>query len=886
MRGLRRVFKLGVFRQEDVARDVDEELEFHLAMREARLRAAGLSGDEAVRLAHERFGDLASIRGECVQQSRGLARMERVFMIIEEIRRDAAFAVRSLRRAPAFTTAVVLTLALGIGANAIMYALLDATVLTPVSGVHAPGDVFEMADIVSYPEFRELQGAVKGADVAAMRERRMAIGTAAGMEHAEGAHVSGNFFSVIGAAPAVGRLIGKGDDAPGNAVAVISHDYWRRAYGGDSAVTGKEVMVNGTAFTIIGVAPKSFTGLHLGTRPLVWLPIQSWPLSAPSSRSADIEKRSWSWLSVVVRKRADVSSAQLHEALTAGMLALDPGYPPLEMRKRAEPRPLQAAALNSGSREAVVRFGGIMAAVVALVLLAACANIAGLLLSRAVYRRREIGVRIALGAGRVRLVRQLVTESLVLAAAGSATALAMFVALRSVISRVVLPGGFSGGALDLAVDARMIAVLLVITVVTGVILGLAPALESLRTDTVAAIKGAAQRTRGKGTLRGVLVTVQVATALVLLAGTGLFARALRTAFATDIGFDETRLVTLTVDPGLVQFDAPRALAYYDAVIASVSRMPGVRGATLAGNIPLNNDRDFESVSVAGYAPAPGERVRAEFGVVGANYHTVVGIPMTDGRTFSVDDRQGTSPSVVVNETFARKYFAGRRAVGGTVEILGRSATVIGVARDIKYHTLNETPTPYVYLAAMQMPPAVGSPRLIASVDGRAAAMVRPIAESVRSVNPAVPVFDEGTMTSRLNAQLAPQLAGSWLLGVFSVLALSVASVGIYGVVAYAVSQRTRELGIRMALGARKLDVILLVARRNLGFVLLGVPIGLGIALVLGRAASRFLFGVNPANAPVMVTMSLVIIGVGAVASYIPARRALRVDPLLSLRTDA
>ena len=887
MKPIRRLFRISLFRRRDVIRDVDDEIAFHIAMRETRLQGSGVAPDEAATIARARFGDVTGIRDECLDESHRLARRERIVLWLDELRRDVIVAARSLRRAKAFTIAVVLTLALGIGANTTMFSVMSAVILHPVSGVPHPESLFEVGDGVAYPAYRDIVQATPDVPLAAISERRIALGAGASVAHTTGALVSGNYFDVVGVRTVIGRTIGPSDDVAGAApVAVLTNGYWSRALGADPSIIGRTITINGAPVTVIGVGATAFRGLHLGVVPDVWLPIHAWESIAPSSQqSLRIASRNWEWLTLVGRIPNGMTTEHVEGAIARAVSALEPGVPPSVLTENTRLRLARAAALPRGARAALVGFVFVLSAVVVLVLLTACANIAGLMLSRAAYREREIGVRIALGAGRGRLVRQLLTEALVLSALGGVAGVVLFVTLRAVLASIRLPGGIDGSAIHLGIDAQLAGFTILVSVVTGILVGLTPALQAARSDALSSLKGGRSRGARQQRLRGVLVTAQVAIALVLLVGTGLFTRALSKAFSIDVGFRSDSLIMMTVDPGLAQLDGPRSRLYFADVLERVSRVSGVRGATFTANMPLTSSRDRESAEISGYTPPPGSRVMLERNAAGPRYHEIMGIPMIAGRGFDASDDDSHPPVAIISETAAEKYFSGRSAVGAYITLSGRTFQIVGVARDMKYHELTESPSPYIYFALLQMTSGVGSPTLVARVDGTASRLVRPIASAAREANPAVPVFGESTMTQRLDAILAPQLVGAWLLGAFGVLALIVAAIGIYGIVAYAVSQRTREIGIRMALGAGATSVLGLVVRGEAAFIALGIPLGLGLAVVLARAMRRFLFGVGTMDPLTFAGMSIAMLGVGMAASLIPASRATRIDPLIALRGD-
>lgn len=892
MWGVRRVFRLSLFRRRDAERDVRDEIAFHLAMREARLRAGGLTPQAAAREAHARFGDVAAIQAQCLEEDHVVARRARTMQWLTELLRDAQLAARSLRRAPRFTLAVVLTLALGIGANTVVFSLVDAVVLRPVSGVRDSARLFELSDGVSFPAYRELRERLPNLPLAAVSERRVALGRGEGVEHTLGALVSGNFFSVVGVGTSLGRALTPSDDMAGvPVVGVLSHEYWRRAFGADSSVLGRTILVNGASVAIVGVAAPEFWGLHLGSRPALWMPLHAWPAIAPSSaRNRPLETPGWEWLRLTGRLPAGMTLAQAHDAIGAAFSAARPEASREAIRAQSEPRPLQAAALSSGARDATVRFAAILLAVVALVLLTACANITGLLLSRAAYRERELGMRIALGAGRWRLVRQLLTESLVLALAGGVAALGVFAMAAAWLSRATIAGSVAGSALDLGLGVRRVAFTLAVTVATGLLVGLAPALHASRPGALLRLHaGSARRGSASHWFRNLLLTAQVVVGIVLLVGTGLFARALSRAFTVDVGVELDRVGTLSVDPGLAQLNASQSLAYFNAVAERVSALPVVERATWASNLPLSGDADMERAQIDGYVPAPDERVRVEWSLVGPGFHEIMGIRLLAGRGFTDRDAPGAPRVVVINETLARRYFAGRNPVGASITMLGGPAEIIGVARDTKYHRLNEEPIPYAYFPIVQLAASgavSGTPTLVVRTRGGASRALPEIVQAAVAVHAGVPVFGASTLRARLNDALAPQLAGVWLLGVFSVLSLVVVAVGVWGVIAYAVSQRTRDIGIRMALGATGGSVLRLVAGRTLAFVIAGVPVGLALAVILGRVMAPFLYGVPPADAVTLGGTAGLMLALGAAASLLPARRATRVDPLAALRADA
>jgi len=558
-----------------------------------------------------------------------------------------------------------------------------------------------------------------------------------------------------------------------------------------------------------------------------------------------------------------------------------------EIEPYTTPRPLQSAALPTGAHDAVLRFAAILTGVVALVLITACANIAGLLLSRLANRDREIALRIALGAGRGRLARQLMTESMVLAVAGGVGAIVVFVVFMRAVQSVRLPGEITGEALNVVGDSNVLLFGILATLVAGLVVGLAPALHSSRTGTSSRLKGSGDiRGTLPNRLRSALVTAQVAVGLVLLVGTGLFARALNRALSVDAGFAMENVATVMVDPSLTRMPLDRAPAYYASVLQRVKAVPGVVDATWTGTLPLSQDSDRESVDVEGYTPPTGKQTSIETGYVGANYHKIIGIPLLRGRGFDERDTPSSQPVAIINETAAGRFFAKRNPIDASIRVGNKTFRIIAVARDIKYHSLNEEPRPYTYFALAQgAVTRVAAGRVLFRTSVKAETVFPSITAAASTADASVPVYDARTIKSNLDSILAPQLAGTWLLGAFSILALVVAAVGIYGIVALSVSQRTREIGVRMALGSSGRAVVALIVRRNMMFVAIGIPVGLAIATTLGKALNRFLYGIPAADVITLATTSILMVVVAAAASIIPARRAVKINPTDALRAD-
>ncbi|HKG91127.1 MAG TPA: ABC transporter permease [Gemmatimonadaceae bacterium] len=911
--------RLRSFFRRPVESDVDDELRFHLAMREREFADSGMEEAAAREAALRRFGNVERVRALCTEIGHQREREMRRAEFVDTLRQDLRFATRQLVRSPGFALAAVVALALGIGANATLFALVDAVLLRPLPGVVAAERLVEgSSPSISYPAYVDFRDRVRTlAGLAGFREREMALGdgaAGAAPEVVTGVVATGNYFAVLGARAALGRTFAPPDDAPGAPpVAVVSDGFWRRRLGADPAAVGRTIVLNGAAVTVVGVAERGFRGTHVALAPDVWVPVAAWPHVAPGSmRRMDVNRRGWGWVTTVARLApgATIGQAQAEmDAEGARQLAAYPRETDGNPAPRLYPATV-AAAGPRGARGAIVGFSTVLFGIVALVLLVACASVANLLLARAARRRREMGVRLSLGAGRGRLVRQLLTESLLLAALAGAVALGATVLAMRAIGRVTVADGISLGALGLEMDARVIAFTTGLALFTGLAFGLAPAWRASRVDVITSLKagsgdaggGGGGGGRGRapgGRLRGGLVVVQVALSLVLLVGAGLFARGLQRALSLDTGYRALDQVALAgASTGLTRWDAPRAAQFYRDVVARLEATPGVRAAAWTEMVPLSGEVNRESIGVPGYVPRPRERMSVELNIVGAHYFDAVGLAPSRGRVFDAAVgaliNQGP-PEAVVNESMAKRYWPTADAVGQQLRVMGLSATVVGVVPDARYHRLDEDARPYLYLSLEQAVAAGHSPGTIALVVRAAGGgggggadpeqIVPVMLRELAAAGPEVPVIRAGAFADHFGQLLAPQRIAALVLGLFSALALLIAAVGISGIVAYAVAQRTREIGIRMALGARPAAVVRLVLAGSVKRVLLGVAIGLALATALGRAAQGFLYGVSATDALTFSATALLLLVVGAVAALLPARRATRVDPAQALRSE-
>ena len=813
---------------------------------------------------------------------------------------DLRYALRLLVGSPAFTAVAVLSLALGIGANTAIFSLVNVVMLRPIP-VQEPdrlASVF-MTDQrnpgnlpVSHLNYRDLRDRNEVfVDMAAFTFAQVNWSTGNESEQVPLQVVSGSYFNVLGAQPPLGRGFLPEEDLKPTPVVVLSHGFWERSLGKDPAAVGRTLIFNRTPFTVIGVAPRLFTGTLLGGNPAGWVPMSMHDVVQPNFDW--YETRRGLFLFSFGRLRPGVSVEQAAANVRTVFAQLEQGYPVDNKGRSAGAVPLLDARLNPGGQGGapVVQLSIILMSVVGIVLLIACANIANLLLARASGRRKEIAVRLALGAERLRLVRQLLTESLVLAVAGAAlgTVLAFWLLDTLVASDLQLP--IPVGA-DLTIDSRVLGFTAVLTILTGVLFGLAPAIQASRPDVVPVLKnetvpaGANRRGwRGLFSLRQGLVVAQVALSLISLVAAGLFLRSLQHAQGIETGFETRGVLVMNVNLGREGYTPARGQLFYEQAAERLSGLPGVRAAAVAQNPPLAGGF-LRSVFPEGQDTTTRDRILVQVNSVSVGYFDAIGIPVLRGRDFRRTDTEGAPKVVVINETMAERFWPGEEAIGKRFKFFGDDdfTTVIGIARNSKYNGVAEDPIPFIYQPLLQNYSPNGS--LHVRADGRAAGLAPAVRRTVLEIDPTLSVFDVRTLEEQVSESLAPLRINVILLSAFGLLALALASIGLYGVASYAVAQRTREIGVRMALGAQPWSVLGLVLGRGLLLVAIGVAAGLILAFAIGSKIPPDLLPNVSTRDPLTFTGTAALLTVVAlVANYIPARRATRIDPLLALRAE-
>jgi predicted permease len=877
--------------------EIVEELAQHLEDRYQELRISGAADEAAARAALAELSEGQWLAHELRRIERPVNDEPEVLgarraSMIGDVWYDLRYGLRMLGKNPGFTVIAVLTLALGLGANTAIFSLLNTALLRPLP-IEQPEQLvtlnntaerrtFAAFSYPNYKDFRDRNQVFSG--LIAYRFAPLALSHNGVNERLWGYLVTGNYFEVLGVKAALGRVISVDDDRTRGAhpVAVMSYKCWQTRFGGDPGIIGKGVIVNSRSYTIIGVAPPGFCGTEIVATPEMWFPMA---MQAQIEVSNDwLDERGTETLFVQGRLKPGVSMTQAQTALNVVAAQLAREYPNINEGKRVTLSP--PGVFGSSMRGPFLGFVGLLMGVVGLALLLACTNLANLLLARASERRREIAVRLALGASRFRVVRQLLTESLLLALAGGVLGLLLAVWLVGLAQAFKLPLDLPL-SLELYVDYRVFIFTGLISLVTGVLFGLLPAWQATKTDLAPALKGGVAFGRYRRSwLKNSLIVAQVALSLVLLVGGGLMVRALKQAQTVNLGFTPERAVEVSFDLRLQGYDEARGREFQKGVLERVRALPGVQSAGTADLVPVDLHFSRVPVFIEGQPP---ERIttapRALFNRVSPGYFQAMDTRLRRGRDFTEQDDEKASRVAIINEAFARRCWPGVDPIGKRFS-LGRPESpklqIIGVAQDGKYAGLNEDPRPFVYLPLLQ------SYSGATSVVVRAAADPQPLIAAVRrevlQLDPHLPVSSR-TLVERMSVPLLPARVAASVLGGFGLLALALAAIGIYGVMSYAVSSRTREIGIRMALGAQKADVLKLVIGQGVRLTLIGVTIGLVAALALTQLMKSLLLGVSATDPLTFVGVTVLLVGVALLACYIPARRATRVDPLVALRYE-
>ncbi|HEU4931203.1 MAG TPA: ABC transporter permease [Pyrinomonadaceae bacterium] len=890
-------------RQEE---QLEKELRHHLDLHTSELIAQGYSPEEAQRQARLALGGAEQVKEMC-RDARGTR-------WLEELLQDLRFGLRMLLKNPGFTLVAVATLALGTGANTAIFGLVDALLLRPLP-VKAPGELVLLmrgdgqGPTLSYPDFRVLRERNEVlSDLALYTQAPISFGNNVRSEVVLGAMVSGNYFDVLGIKPSPGRaFLPEEDRTPGaHPVVVLSHNFWQSRFNSDRAVVGQTVVLNNRRFTVIGIAPAGFDGETPPMQVSLWIPVMMTAAMRwePGESSPDpLSDRQDENFGAIGRLKEGVSVTEAQAALEMINRQLEESNPssPERSFNRNNDRSLRLISpqgIMIGSiREMAATSSRLAGATVLTVLLIACANVANLLMARAARRRKEVAVRLAMGATRWRLIRQLLTESVLLALAGASAGLFLAYWINQLLMafKPPFPPPFTF-ALDLSFDVRTFAFTFLLAVVTGVIFGLVPALQASRPDVLPALKDESNaegpRVRWLN-LRNALVVAQVALSLALLISTGLFLRTLRYARQIDLGFKPDQVLEVSFNLRLQRYDEAKGREFYQRIVERIERLPGVQTASVTNVLPLGFMYLATPVMPEDREVPPNDRVFAGDVSVGSQYFETIGTPLLRGRAFTAQDTINSPQVAIVSEKLTRILWPEIRDPG---EALGRrlrvgranpiSCEVIGVVKDSRnniFNRIDREPEPTIYRPFTQNYSAFAS--LIVRTDGDPRGLISAVRSEVAAVDENLPPQNLQPLSETVSLASWSARTGATVLGVFGLLGLVLAAIGIYGVMSYSVSRRTREIGLRMALGAETRDVIKLIVKQGMGLTLIGAMIGLMLAVAVTRLLASLLYGVTATDPVTFAGVILFVIGVAVLACYLPARRATKVDPMMALRCE-
>lgn len=809
---------------------------------------------------------------------------------------DLRYTMRILIKNPAYSLLAILTLGLGIGGNATIFSWCEGIVLKPlggaadqnrivaVAGVRQPGDRCCTFTYPDYKDFNEHNSVFDGILAAELAEINLSSG--GDPVRIAGQTVSWNYFKVLGIKPLLGRFfLPEEDEAPlTSPVSVISYGLWQRRYGGDPNIVGKTQILNNRNFTIIGVAPEDFIGTFTGFAIDIWTPImmeQTFYAGGDRTKNTDDF-----WLEGFGRLKPGVSVQRAQEQLNSISLQIQKQFP-TELHRGFTLKLYPLSQTPFGLSDTLTPVLGMSLAVVIVVLLIACANLAGLVLARSLARGQEIAVRMAIGASRARLVRQTLTESMLLSLLGGVLGLFIAYLLKGALG-AFFPANAISITMQGKMDSRVVIVTAGITVLTGLVFGLVPALQSSRGNLVSSLKlkqGAVASGSGRSWVRSGLVALQIALSLVLLIGAMLFFQSIRNTQKVNYGFSPNHILTANVDLFSSGYDAERGKVFYQQFLSKVASLPGVQSATYAWRLPMTPRLPaYVPVTVPGYnAPSEKDRPYAEHNRVGPNYIKTMGLQLIAGRDFTELDVESAPTVSIINETMAHRYWPNQNAIGQRVQALGKWTEIVGVVKDAKYHTVSENPHPYIYLPIFQFHDTLCA--VVLRTAGDPNQLIQPLQTTAREMNSRLLIFDMRSLLTYMGFSTFSQRIASTLLAIFGSLALLLASMGIYGVVSLGVAQRVHEIGIRMALGSQRSAILGLILRQGLIMAAIGLVLGLIAAFASTRFIANQIYGISPTDPVTFTGITFLLLVIAMVASLVPASRASRVDPLKSLREE-
>jgi predicted permease len=873
-----------IFRRGNIYSDLAEEMRLHLEERTEQLMREGMSRKQAEQSARRSFGNRTVIE----ERSREIWQ----WPTLESIWADVRYALRQLRKSPGFTITVVISLTLGLGANTTIFTFVNAMLLRPPAVADAGHlvevmernpkasgiDAYMPLSNPGYTLLRDHNRTLSGFTSFDGDPRPVSWSHDGQGQMVFGQLVSSNFFSVLEVEPSIGRFFQPEEDktGPGAPTVVISHSFWQRQFGGDRSVIGRALVLNGASYTVIGVTPPSFTGILIGSQPDFWTPLSMTPtlIHDPDRMGSDTSF----WLLGVGRLKPGFSQKQAQADLTVLTRSTHSSDPQAAVMD-ASLFPVQL--VPSPYRGYVVAFTGLLMAAVGLVLLIACANAANLVLARAITRRRELAVRSALGASRFRIVRQALTESLLLSMMGGAGGLA--IAYWSIPLLLSLKPANIPVFVEVPLDWRVFSFALAASFLTGILFGVVPALRSTRRDLLPALKDERQLAGPRRSrLRSSIVVAQITVCLVLLISAGLCVRSLFNARSIDPGFSTRDIAVAQLDPGSLGYTESQDGEFYRQLLERVRALPGIRSASLSDSLPLGTNRSSQGITVDGFNPPAGEEnIHVQMAFVAPDYFRTMGIPILSGHEFAPQDSRPGFSAVIVNQTMAQHYWPGQNPIGQHFKDGKDSKEIVGVVKTGKYHSLGEDPQDFMYLPGG---PSSRQFLVVRTATGEQSALAE-IRRVIQSLDPNVVPVEMESISQYMALPLFAAHTTGLLLAVFGSVALLLATIGLSGVVSYSVSQRTNEIGVRMALGADRFDVVKLILKQGMRLTGIGILIGLVLSFAATRALVGLLYGIKPSDPLTFAAVSLFLATVAFLSCYFPARRAASVDPMQSLRAE-
>ena len=873
-----------IFHRRSLSSELAEEMQLHLEERAEQLMGEGLSRGEAEQAARRAFGNRTILE----ERSREVWQ----WPTLESIWADVRYALRQLRKSPGFSMTVILSLTLGLGATTTIFTFVNALLLRPPAVADA-GHLVEVMERnakasgieaympFSYPGYaliRDHNHTLSGFAAFDGDPRTVSWSHDGRGQMVFGQLVSSNFFSVLGVEPSIGRFFRDEEDkgGPGSPTAVISYSFWQRQLAADRSVLGRTLVFNGASYTVVGVAPPSFTGILIGSRPDFWAPLTMTPtlIHDPARMGSDTSF----WLFGIGRLKPGVFKNEAQAdltVLTRSTHSSDPNGAVMD----ASAFPIQL--VPGPFRGYVAAFTGLLMAAVGLVLLIACANAANLVLARATTRRRELAVRSALGASRFRIIRQALTESLLLSMMGGAGGL--LVAYWSIPALLNLKPATIPISVEAPLDWRVFAFAFLASLLSGIAFGVIPALRSTRRDLLPALKDERQVAgpRRSG-LRNSIVVAQITVCLVLLISAGLCVRSLFNARSIDPGFSTHNIAVAQFDPGSLGYTETQDSQFYQQLLERVRALPGVSSASLSDYLPLGTSRSLQGVQIDGFAPPPGQdSIHVQVAYIAPDFFKTMGIPVLNGRDFSPEDSQPGWHGLIINQAMANHFWPGRNPIGLHLKVDKEPMEIVGVVKTGKYRSLGEEPLDFMY---RQMG-SESQEYLVVRTGGGEEAVLGEVRGVIQSLDPNVVPMEMESIGQYMALPLFAAHTTGVLLAVFGSMALLLATIGLSGVVSYSVSQRTNEIGVRMALGADRFDVVRLIVKQGMRLTGIGIVLGLALSFAATRVLAGLLYGITPGDPLTFAAVSLFLGAVAFISCYVPAHRAASIDPMKSLRAE-